>query len=476
MRRLIIIVITLAILTSVAWFAYQRSGPTSSRPASFKALDPLVQEKIDAELARHRWFARSADAWRRLGEVYEANNLLGEAAQAYNTALAMQPDDPRTLHRLACVTERSGDLDAAVSIMQRAADVDPSVLGSWTRLLWWETDLGNLDEAHAALDRAVDLDADDPMIVLGEARLLLAERKADAALARLESATSLGAHRAFAAHLRARAHRLRGDADRAAAAHAESDGMRPRFTDAWSRAMQRHQTGYAAMRLAAGRAVARGDITEARPLLDDILDHAPNDVQALNLLATCDILEGRPDEAIEVLERAIEIEPGRTTINLVSASLSLPEGELPASRRAELWALLDDAARQRPDDPKVWRLRASLAESLGNTSAMIDALERAASLEPGAIDVGLTLTSILMEVDQREQALERVQTLRRTRPNAVRVGLAEVTVLGQLGRLDEAMERLHVVEQLPDATSVDVRERIERLRAGLARAAQQGPN
>src|SRR6185503_8917824 len=107
-----LVIVTIACVTlgaAGAWWGLRARGPQPPRLADMGAMDPdiaaLIGERIDRVAA-----ARSnAKAWGELGIAGEANGLAGVAAKAYDTAIKLEPANPRWWYRLALVKSRLGD-------------------------------------------------------------------------------------------------------------------------------------------------------------------------------------------------------------------------------------------------------------------------------------------------------------------------------------------------------------------------------
>lgn len=467
-RRLIIGLAIVIVLGAAAYFMYNRTGMVPIRPAEFSELDPLVQQRLDDEIARANWRRHSPAAWLRLGMMFEANGLLGNAAGCYEHALSLRPDDARALHRLACVHERFGDLDRAVGLMERSAEHDPSNLGTWWRLLWWRTDLGDHDGAVEAYTAASAINATSPAVQLGAVRLDLAQHQPSRAIARLEDANLLeGTHAPFAHHLLAVARRQQGDRDAAGAAHAHSDGTRPRFSDPWTDEMQAMQTGYAAMRLVAGADVRAGRYADAERNLKTIIDHDPNDIRSLNMLAVCRIKRGDPAGAIPILRDALKLQPAHfgTAVNFARAVLDLPKDSVTPELRNEAFERLLDVTEARPDDANGWRMLAALAEARATVQPMIAALDRVAVLEPHASDVRLKAAYATLRLGHTNSALQRFRGIQHDFPDETEAWFGIVTTFAHAQRIADARAALEELARRPDADP----QRLAQLRAAINR-------
>ncbi|MAB80467.1 MAG: hypothetical protein CMJ89_14030 [Planctomycetes bacterium] len=465
-RRSILVVAALLLSAGGGgYLAYQRAGPMPKPPADIETLDPLLRRRIEQELVRVGNRRRSTPAWRRLGMVYEANALYGDAARCYEHILSERPNDGESLHRLARVQERMGDLSRARSTMERSALAEPGYAASWCRLALWSLDLGEHEAGAAALEKARALTPDDPTIHFIDVRLALARRSPDTAISLLERGGLLeGAQAPYGFHLLSNARRQAGDIEGAAAAHAKGDGSRLRFSDPWTQEMQRWQTGYAAMRRSAGRHVLAGRFAVAQQLLEQVLAEDPLDVRSLNMLAVCRIEQGDPGAAMEILTRLLAIDPVHHdgALNFVRALLRHGSADGEVSRAA--FERLQRALELRPSESMGWRLMASLEEALGRPDESLEAMERAMALEPAATDIRLKAGYTELKKGAFDDALERFRGLKETHPELTEAWFGEVATLVYAGRASAARTALEELSQRSDADP----ERLAQLASAVA--------
>lgn len=100
-----------------------------------------------------------ADARRKL--------LIGkddEAAEALEELIARYPQLEPPYCMLSAIRVREGKLEKAESLLSKAAELNPNYLNTWLELARVHAIGGSILEAQRALDRASDLDADDPEI------------------------------------------------------------------------------------------------------------------------------------------------------------------------------------------------------------------------------------------------------------------------------------------------------------------------
>ena len=451
-RRAPLFLGSLIVLVGLGMWRQCFTGPVPVPPVDFETLDPLVRQLITKELARIKRWRRFGDAWQRMGMVYEANGLLGDAALCYEHALTLEPGDARALHRLACVQERFGDLSLAADTMSLAAQADASYAPSWWRLALWKLDLGDLDGASAALDHASELSPDDPAVHFGMVRLQLARRSADEAIATLQRKGLLeGPDAAYAYHLLAIARRLQGDLEGVEIAQASAEGRKLQFSDPWGREMRRWSTGYATMRLKAGRDVQAGRYAEAERVLEEVLAYDASDVRSLNMLAVCRLQQGDGQGALALLEQLFLLEPGHYggTINYVRALLRERAVEPDILRDANV--RLRGAIAVRPKNIDGWRVLAALEERSKRPEQMIEALDHAIALDRMATDLRLKAAYAMVKLGRFNDALERFRTLQEEHPDLTEAWFGEVTSLLYAQRAEDAHRALEQLSRRPDA-------------------------
>jgi tetratricopeptide (TPR) repeat protein len=99
------------------------------------------------------------------GTAYERNKQWPEAEKDFLTALKLKPDEPYVLNYLAYSwTERKENLDQAVKMLERAAELRPEDGFIIDSLGWVYFQTGRTDKAVPLLERAVELSPSDPTL------------------------------------------------------------------------------------------------------------------------------------------------------------------------------------------------------------------------------------------------------------------------------------------------------------------------
>jgi Flp pilus assembly protein TadD len=138
--------------------------PEASRAAAEAALESRDWARAE-KLFREAVAQGPKDylAWRDLGIALDQLGRSGEAAQAYATSLDIR-ETPPALHNLGYSLARSGKVDLARQMFERAIVLDPSYWRGWSALAKADDQLGDLPDALQEAQRAQQLRPDEPSV------------------------------------------------------------------------------------------------------------------------------------------------------------------------------------------------------------------------------------------------------------------------------------------------------------------------
>lgn len=119
--------------------------------------------------------------------------------------------------------------------------------------------------------------------------------------------------------------------------------------------------------------------TEAEGLYRQAVALAPNDPEAVSLLGLVLTKVDRLDEALRLLERAVELDPRRPTLRL-----NLAEGLGAKGDFARAMGVLHPVLQSDPANLRAWILAGDVAERQGDTPGAIEAWNRAHEAQPDA--------------------------------------------------------------------------------------------
>ncbi len=308
-----------------------------------KAADPLVVLAIDDAQVRVRQAPRSAEAWGDLGLVLYAQSYGEEAVECFRRATALDDRSWRWPFFAAAARSHTAPRQAA-ELMEEAIRRDSTAV--WPRLLRaeWLVSLGRADEARADYDALLATSPDHARARMGLARLLLAEGRADEAVAAIGKAIDHPSTRRAAHQLAAQIATRQGDRAEAGRCVEQADalpadapwpedplaaelplrrvGKRSRIklvsqmeqagaldeADALTRRVEReHPEIYLFVE---GRMqLAKGDFVAAEKAFRRAVEFDPRAVEVHFQLGRSIALQGRLAEAAEAYRRLLSIEP-----------------------------------------------------------------------------------------------------------------------------------------------------------------------
>lgn len=193
-------------------------------------------------------------------------------------------------------------------------------------------------------------------------------------------------------------------------------------------------------------AYAGGNWEHAERLCAQVLAAQPDDVAALNLLATILAQRQRPAEAERHLRRALTVAPANAVLhnnygNVLRDLRRLPEAAASYQRALEL-------------DPRyavAHGHRGAVLRELGEIGAARACYERALELAPGDAELHYGLGVLLQEVGLATEALARYGQALALRPGYAEALYNQAAALRQLRRLEEAVRSYGaVIQALPN--------------------------
>ena len=162
-------------------------GVLSSQKDSDEAGIAFIQRAIAAD-------GRNPAFHSNLGNVLRELGRLDEAAEAYEVAAGLQPDDVDALADLGGVYQLQGRFDAAEAVCRRAIGVRPDFVRGHYNLGISLKFLGRAEEALDALRRAVQLEPTKIDAQLNFAGILLEQGKAAEALEACDACLAVSPH------------------------------------------------------------------------------------------------------------------------------------------------------------------------------------------------------------------------------------------------------------------------------------------
>jgi len=382
-----------------------------------------------------------------------------EALAAANQALKLRPDSAEALYQKASVMHASGNLREALTLYGELLAKTPKHVEALIARAGLLLDFNRNDDALADVKAAQAVQPKEPRAIYLQA--LISERRGDKAgtSAALKQVTELLdpvpietiAFRTQLLMLNGLAHFGLGELGKA----------KPYLELA-----ARQQPGSPLLKLLAQIAIAEPNLNHAQDLLEDYTRSHPGDGQALLMLSSFYVNQGRgekaaalmqealkqndtPDlravlgagllqigqaeQALGQLERAYKADPKQ-----LYGSLALIKAYARVGRMADALRVSAEVVRNRPNDPAVALLDATLRQTNGDLSGARQGFERALRLNPRLIDAQLGLARIDAMTRSFDAAEKRLRELLRSNERSADVQF-EFALLNELrGRDDEA--------------------------------------
>ncbi len=363
---------------------------------------------LDDDLPKLRELTRQAEALaethpnddilvRLLIEGYLNEDRLGDAIDVTEGFLATDPDDSLFYEVMAELLLAQGDADALESHFRRMLAKfpdDEQTKGNLLRLLVME---GRGPQAEALLRDDIEVAEDKTAANVSLIALIRQLRGDDAALEELEQALAGNDNPPLLVALKAGLLFDRGERDEAISLmQSITDGADP------SAQVDDFKVTLAKMLVATGNEVG------ARQLVEAVLEHDSSQVEALKMQATWQIEADEADEAIESLRLALDQAPDDAEAMTIMARAHQRNGD--AQLAQDLLALAVEASRNAPAESLRFA-RVQLAQERYSSAeeVLINALRRV----PGQPELLATLGQVYVATADWGRAGQVVDTLRR---------------------------------------------------------------
>jgi tetratricopeptide (TPR) repeat protein len=421
-------------------------------PEELDRLDPAVRELVLAKVEEARRTPENARAHGMLGLVYEVSGLWDAARACFSRAVELAPSDRDwRLHHIVA-TRETGDVDGAREALEQLVADEPDFAPAQQRLGVWLLEVGDTAAAEEAFQRVVELAPDAAEGYAGLGEVLLRQRDYAGAAGRLEAALERDDGLRTAHYLLGQAYRRLGRQEEALRELKAGVDAKPRFLP------DRYSTDAAGF---AVNPVARIDQAEhllnarrpweAMEILEQVLEHHPDDVVALNKLAIAQAELGAFASARATLQQALEVDASHVATHVNLAAVAT---------RTEWWdeALVhaNAAVERGPQNARAHRTRGGILISLGRLDEAVEALETAVTLDARDPSSQMMLADTYARLDRLDDALARLDQTVTLWPDFLdaQIGLAHVALrLGQTDRARVALEAARALEpanpQLP---------------------------
>lgn len=401
------------------------------RAAAASDLGDPARAQAQIELAR-AIPPDNADTWLAEVPLRLRARQFDQAAAAAEQALRLAPGNGEALYQRATVPHVQGKLEEALKGYERAIAADPRHLEAQLARGGLLIDLNRDADALAQIQSALKLAPNEPRGLYLSA--VLAERRNDGAAAKaaLKAVTAeldpvpieFIRFRPQALMLNGLAHYGLGEMEKA----------KPYLEYA-----QRQTPNSPLSKLLAQVYVAEPNLDRAAEVLDAYLKAYPGDGQALVMMATLQMAQGRHARAATLMQEALKTRDApefRTALGLsllrggqsgdavgelekafqrdprqVYAGMALVSLYLRGGQTAKAVGIADKLVKQDPDNPTAWLQLGVARRSANNAAGAREAYQKASQLDPSLVEAQLGLARVDITERQYDAAQTRLTAL-----------------------------------------------------------------
>ncbi len=303
-------------------------------------------ERLRDKVPNYAW------TYEKIGDLYTRENRLALAAEAYRTALQMNPDNDALKRRLATINSAMGDKAAGENQL-----VDVVVRGLMeSRKLRSEGDAAG---ARAALDKLEQEFPGDTRIVVEQIQADVTEGKRDLAIERLNKA--LVAKPDDAGFKRIKTYLEISDPVEASLKIIETSEA----TD-----LQKHLQRFSVL-------VSAGRGEDAKKELAAAEQTSPDDPMVVDLLFVSALSEKNFDRAQQLVQKAAKLNLDQVDGMLYQGRLELIEGESKPDKRGAAVSTFEQVVKKTPFNPTARRLLGQAYQRAGRVGDALEMFKRA---------------------------------------------------------------------------------------------------
>jgi len=397
---------------------------------------PQAINELQAQLAKA---PQNAQILLTLALLYERTENFPQARDAYEKVLAISPNYLAALNNLAFLdAEHLNDLDKALELARKARDLQPEDPAIADTLGWVLYKRGDYQQALSVLQESVQKAADKPEIQfhLGMTAYMMGQTDlAKGALKKAASAT----------------HDFPGK-DESKRRLALLDGGTELSTSQLE-AMSKEQPNDVFVQMRLGEAYEKqGGAEKAAGAFEQALKLNPKLNVATSKLAQlyAGPLENK-EKALAYARKARELAPADPQVAAIVGKVAYQSGNFTWS-----YSVLQEAARQRANDPTILHDLAWAAYSLGKVNEARDAMQKVLTNNPDptqAADANKFLALTALEGNSKEltAAESEVQNELKSDPNYVPALMVQAALVAQRGQAKPAMETYtNILHRFPD--------------------------
>lgn len=379
------------------------------------------------------------NAFGRLGQLYYAFEVLNSARIAFLDATILAPEQFGWHYYLAAIHMAEGELDQTLEELDRVLELRPEDLPSIIRRGRVLLDLGRVEEAEGAFQKAHELDPDSAAAHHGLGEVCYEQDRLEEAVAHFERALELQPEATSVQYKLGLTYRKIGDLEKARE-HLSANRSDPvSFPDPLIVVLDRFVHHSRPLLKAGNLAMEDGKLEEAAELYRRAVEADPEDALAQYNLGFVLIRFGQRDEAEKRFRKAIELDPDYRNAHYNLASVLAQDGRW--EKAAEHY---ERAVEIDPEDYLAhleWATALAAAGKLDR--AVVEAeriLEEAPKYEPAVrAETRVLLGRLAASRGSGTAALDQFRLAVEEAPEDAKALQALAGELARLGRYEEAV-------------------------------------
>ena len=413
------------------------TAETAARQALEQARVDLQRLRSDRETPP----GELAQAFGRMGDLYQAYDLREAAGACYGNARALEAEEFRWPYAEGLLHEKGGRLPEALTSFTEATRIRPEDPAA--RLRRGETWLSLGEPGKALKDFEIARAAGGAFEAaahfgIGRSQASLGQlREAVASFRRVQEVEpAAGAVRYPLAQVLQKL----GDRDGAREVLAGSGAGAVGFPDPLFEDIRDLAASSAALTARGGEALVEGDLEKAEELYRRAVQADPANLEARRNLAVALTRGGRESEAAKALEAALRLEPDNALVAFDLANARLAAGEFDGA--------LDAFRRSLESQPDLEAAHFNLANALMQGQRWQEAethLRRCLEISPENTQASYLLAMARYQQGEQKEGLQGLRNVLRRDPSMTAARMSLASILTQTGRLDQARRQYAAV-------------------------------
>ncbi len=256
-----------------------------------------------------------AEAYGRMGKLYQTYDLQEGAEACYRNAQQLAPQDLRWPYYLALLYESLGDLQKAGAHYQKVLVLNPNHMAALLGTARSELDQDRAEEARRRFEQALEQDPTSAAALVGLGEIAADGRDFERAIEHYEKALELQPDATSIHYPLAMAYRQLRQVDKARL-HLSKRGEGPvKYSDPLLQELERAKTGRWHQRQQANSFFDAGKYEEAARIFRQMVEKDPTDAVALMDLGAALAQLGQVEEALEQFNQALRYSDSKSRIH-----------------------------------------------------------------------------------------------------------------------------------------------------------------